>query len=204
MSPLPSDVRAALLARPAWIFDMDGTLTVRVHDFQAFKEQQGLPLDQPILEALADRPQAQVDRVHAALRTWEQALALDARPARGAVELLTVLAERGAVVGILTRNTHDNALRTLQSAGLDGWFQPAAVLGRDSAPPKPSPQGIEKLLAHWGTGADHAVMVGDYVFDVQAGRAAGTATVWLDHDQDTAPPDEADHVVHSLMDLVPA
>ncbi|MCB9778429.1 MAG: HAD family hydrolase [Alphaproteobacteria bacterium] len=204
MPVLPSDVLAALLSRPAWIFDMDGTLTERAHDFEGFKRAQGLPLDQPILEALDGMPEADVARVHAALQVWEEGLADRARPARGAVELLTILAERGAVVGILTRNTHDNALRTLQAAGLGGWFHPSAVLGRDSAPPKPSPEGIDKLLAHWGTTADHAVMVGDYVFDVQAGRAAGTATVWLDHERDLARPEEADHVVHSLFDLVPA
>jgi phosphoglycolate phosphatase-like HAD superfamily hydrolase len=47
-------------------------------------------------------------------------------------------------------------------------------------------------------------MVGDYLFDIACGRAAGVTTVWLQSDHCTpdadAPPD---HTVLSLAELLP-
>jgi phosphoglycolate phosphatase-like HAD superfamily hydrolase len=54
------------------------------------------------------------------------------------------------------------------------------VLGREAAAPKPDPEGIRRLLAHWRAEPHQAVMVGDYRYDLLAGRAAGTATVYVD------------------------
>ncbi|HEY5959038.1 MAG TPA: hypothetical protein VIV60_20905, partial [Polyangiaceae bacterium] len=44
---------AALRHRKSFIFDMDGTLTLAVHDFDAIRRQLDLPPGVPILEALA-------------------------------------------------------------------------------------------------------------------------------------------------------
>ena len=43
---------AQLTRRPCWIFDLDGTLTVAAHDFDAIRAELGLPQGRPILEAL--------------------------------------------------------------------------------------------------------------------------------------------------------
>jgi len=51
------------------------------------------------------------------------------------------------------------------------------VLGRDDAPPKPDPGGLLKLAAAWDVSPSAMVMVGDYRFDLDCGRAAGTRTV---------------------------
>ncbi|MEY4949417.1 MAG: hypothetical protein RL698_1628, partial [Pseudomonadota bacterium] len=39
-----------------WIFDLDGTLTVAMHDFDAIRTALDLPTGRPILEALAELP----------------------------------------------------------------------------------------------------------------------------------------------------
>jgi len=167
-----------LLDRPFWIFDMDGTLTVPQHDFAAFKLAHGLDPELDVLagiDALAPERRASV---HQAVRDWEDELAAGARPMDDAARLLDALASRGARLGILTRNSLRGAALTLQASGLADYFpDPATIIGRDCAPPKPSPAGIDRVLAVWAAPADRAVMVGDWVFDVQAGRAAGTATV---------------------------
>jgi HAD superfamily hydrolase (TIGR01509 family) len=169
---------SGLLQRRHWVFDLDGTLTVPMHDFGAFKAAHGLPLDRPILEALPGR--ADQAAIHAALRTWEEGLADRARPADGAAALLGALQDRGARLGILTRNTRPVALRSLAAAGLASFFpDPDEVIGRDEAPHKPAPDGVLLLLRRWGAPPDDALMVGDYRMDVEAGRAAGAATVYL-------------------------
>lgn len=53
-------------------------------------------------------------------------------------------------------------------------------MGRDDCALKPSGDGIRRLLDLWGGTPAQAVMVGDYLYDLLAGRDAGTATVYLD------------------------
>ena len=163
-----------------WIFDMDGTLTRAVHDFSTIRDALGLAEGAPILESISalDR-QAQI-RALMTVAEWEQRLIQQATVQPGATMLLSRLQRRGDRLGILTRNLCALAHETLEAVGLSGFFEPEDVLGRDSAEPKPSPEGIEILLERWGAKPEEAVMIGDYLFDVQSGRAAGTATVLID------------------------
>jgi HAD superfamily hydrolase (TIGR01509 family) len=168
------------IARAHWIFDMDGTLTLAVHDFDAIRAELGLEPKQPILEQLALLPRAQAQALFARLDALELELARKACAAEGAVELLSALAARGARVGILTRNTRANALETLRAAGLERFFEAERIVDRELAAPKPDPGGIHHLLHSWSARKDDAVMVGDYQYDLLAGRAAGIATVYVD------------------------
>ena len=184
-----------------WIFDLDGTLTVAVHDFAAFKASQGLPADRDILRGLETVSSQRAAEIRTALRQWEADLAHAAVPGPGVVDLLEHLRSRERHLAVLTRNTRANALRTLSAAGLDPFFDARDVAGRDSAAPKPAPDGLFRQLALWGAHPDEAVMVGDYLFDVVAGRAAGTATVLVDPHGRYGHPDCADLVFSELSQL---
>ncbi|KTC34228.1 HAD family hydrolase [Pseudomonas sp. L5B5] len=160
-----------------WVFDMDGTLTVAVHDFEAIRQALSIPADEDILTHLAALPADESAAKHAWLLEHERDLALGSRPAPGAVELVRDLAGRGYRLGILTRNARELAHVTLQAIGLADCFAEADVLGRDEAPPKPHPGGLLKLAQAWDVAPGRMVMVGDYRFDLDCGRAAGTRTV---------------------------
>lgn len=190
--------------RRHWIFDLDGTLTVAVHDFEAIRRSLGLPAGEPILEAIAALPACERPGLYRRLDALELELARAARPQPGAHALLEALRARGARLGILTRNSHANALATLDAAGLGGFFEPARVLCRQSAAPKPDPDGVVRLLGAWGAAAHTGVMVGDYLFDLLAGRAAGVATVYLDPSGAFPFREHADRSVRSLAELLPA
>lgn len=191
-----------LFARSAWIFDLDGTLTLAAHDFDAIRAELGLP-DGPILESIARRSADEAAALHQRLADIERDIARSGRPQPGARELLERLTEEeGRRLGIVTRNRRDLALITLEAAGLLGFFDEEDVLGRDCAAPKPSPAALERLLGRWGRRGDEAVMVGDYLFDLQAGRAVGAATVHLDVDGAFAFADWADVGVRSLGELL--
>jgi HAD superfamily hydrolase (TIGR01509 family) len=187
--------------RGYWIFDMDGTLTVAVHDFDAIRAELGLEPKKPILEQLARLPEAEARGLYARLDELELELARRARAADGAEQLLETLVARGAALGILTRNSFANALETLRVCGLARYFAPACVLGREAASPKPDPEGIRRLLGHWRAEPHQAVMVGDYRFDLLAGRAAGTATVYVDAEREFPFAEHADVSVDSLVAL---
>lgn len=160
-----------------WVFDMDGTLTVAVHDFKLIHRELSIPDDEDILTHLAGLPAAESAAKHAWLLEHERELALASTPAPGAVELILDLAERGVRLGILTRNAQELAQITLKAIGLDQCFAPDDVLGRDNAAHKPDPDGLLKLAKAWGVEPAQMVMVGDFRFDLECGRAAGSKTV---------------------------
>jgi HAD superfamily hydrolase (TIGR01549 family) len=160
-----------------WVFDMDGTLTVAVHDFAAIREALGIPPEHDILTHLAALPADVAAAKHAWLLEHERDLAVASRPAVGAVELVRDLAGRGYRLGILTRNARELAHITLEAIGIADCFAVEDVLGRDEAPPKPHPGGLLKLAEAWNVRPADMVMVGDYRFDLDCGRAAGTRTV---------------------------
>ncbi len=194
-----------ILARRCWIFDLDGTLTLPVHDFAAIRSALGMAETDPdILRFLASLPAAEAAARHARLIEIEYELAAKTAAAPGAGRLLDQLLRRDARVGILTRNTREIALHTLGQIGLQGYFTADVILGRDEAAPKPHPEGIEKLLDAWGGAPDDAVMVGDYLFDLQVGRAAGTATIHVDRSGAFRWPDLADLAVVSLDEVAEA
>lgn len=160
---------------------MDGTLTIANHDFAAIRSALNLPHDSPILEALAQLPPAEAQPRWAKLDEIEREIAQTTQAQPGAGELLERLrSSRDNRIGILTRNSKSIAHQTLAACGLLEFFAPEDILSRDCCAPKPQPDGILQLLQRWEATPDRGVMVGDYVFDLLAGRNAGTATVHLD------------------------
>ncbi|MBM7061459.1 HAD family hydrolase [Pseudomonas sp. UL073] len=160
-----------------WVFDMDGTLTVAVHDFAAIRRALGIPPEADILHYLAALPEAEAAAKHAWLLEHERELAIGSQAAPGAVALVRELHERGCRLGILTRNAHPLALLTLGAIGLGDCFASEDVIGRDEAPPKPDPGGLLHLAKQWGVAPSELVMVGDYRFDLDCARAAGAHAV---------------------------
>ncbi|MEE2827861.1 MAG: HAD family hydrolase [Myxococcota bacterium] len=187
-----------------WIFDMDGTLTRPVHDFDAIRKRLGLAEGKPILETLAELPPSEAAELHGQLEAIEQDLAERGQAWPEVADVLGKLAARGAQLGILTRNTHSLARITLDAAGLSSFFEPTTILGRKDAEPKPSPAGVQRLLAQWDCKAEDTVVVGDYLFDLQAGRAAGCRTVLVDREGHGQWRDWADEVVPSFHPFVEA
>jgi HAD superfamily hydrolase (TIGR01509 family) len=191
-----------ILARTHWVFDLDGTLTVPVHDFAAIRAALGVPDGADILGFLASLQAERARPLHDKLQEIEAGLARRTAAAAGAVPLIERLHRRGARLGVLTRNTRENALRTLATIGVGRFFPPASVLGREEALPKPDPDGIRKLAALWGAESQELVIVGDYLYDLQTGRAAGAATVHVDRARAFRWPELSDLQVGSLEELV--
>jgi HAD superfamily hydrolase (TIGR01509 family) len=188
--------------RDCWIFDMDGTLTLSIHDFEGIKRELGLPAGQPILEELAKLPPDVAQPLHQKLEALELEIAHQATPQDGAYELLDALRSRDYQIGILTRNSKNNAYATLEACGLAEFFPPELILSRDCCAPKPSPAGILQLLAQWDAPPERSVMVGDYVFDLEAGKRAGSATVYIDPTGEFVWQAQADVAVSQLATIV--
>jgi len=180
---------------------MDGTLTNAIHDFEAMRTELKLPAGKPILESIATLPAVEAKRINKALDDMEYGIASKATAQPHAEELLTVLQKNNCQLGIVTRNGHGIAEATLKACGLDSFFSSHTIIGRDCASPKPSPDGVELLLSRMSANAASAVMIGDYLFDLEAGKRAGTSTVHLDVAGTFAWPEFTDFGVTSLQKL---
>jgi phosphoglycolate phosphatase-like HAD superfamily hydrolase len=191
-----------LTDRSCWIFDLDGTLTLPVHDFAYIRRELAIPAGADILGHLDSLPPEEAFLHHRRLDDIERSLAERAEAAAGVPELLGMLDRLGIHMGVLTRNSREIALLTLEAIGVNNFFLAEHVLGRDEAPPKPDPAGILHLLDLWSTGSQCSVMVGDYLFDLQAGRAAGAVTVHVGRPDGQRWPKESDIMVADLAELV--
>lgn len=191
-----------LANRTCWVFDMDGTLTLGIHDFEAIRAALELPIGAPILESLRQLSPDIAAIKHKQLREIELDIARKATAQPGAYDLLELLVTQGKQIAILTRNGKDIAHETLNACGLMDFFDPTLVLSRDCHVPKPEPDGILALLNAWDAPPTKAVMVGDYKFDLMAGQRAGTATVYIDTAGEFVWSDYADYGVRSLTAIV--
>ena len=191
-----------LKTRQHWIFDLDGTLTISAHDFEHIRRELGLAPETPILEALNAMPADQSAPLWEALNELEYYYAGKSTVMQGAQELLQQLHDQGRRLAILTRNTMPVVQQTLSSCAIDHFFQPEYILDRDSCVPKPSPDGIRRLLELWQADPDDTVMVGDFRFDLEAGKAAGVATVHLDTRGDVDWSEFTDVRIEQLDELI--
>jgi phosphoglycolate phosphatase-like HAD superfamily hydrolase len=155
----------ALYDKRFWIFDLDGTLTVPVHDFDEIRRMLGLPGGKGILEALAELEESKRLPLVQTLDDYEYELASKSVAAPGAAELLADLTSREIRIGIVTRNNLRNLERTLQAAELDEFIDPAFARTRENTKPKPHPDGILQLMDYWQAAPSDTVMVGNHLVD---------------------------------------
>jgi HAD superfamily hydrolase (TIGR01509 family) len=184
----------------AAIFDLDGTLTEPLLDFDLIRSEIGLG-DGPILEQLGGLSAVARARAEEILRRHEITAIEQAVLADGCVELLALLRSRGIPHGILTRNMRAAVEAFCRRFGLffDGSYT------REDGPHKPAPDGVLHLCARFGVPPSSAITVGDFKFDILAGRAAGTRTALVTPEPpaDLAAWGAPDLVVSSLRELLP-
>jgi HAD superfamily hydrolase (TIGR01549 family) len=161
-----------LLQIQSVLFDLDGTLTVPVIDFNALRRRLGLPDGTSLVQALSQLSTDRRDEGMAVIREAELEAAHKAKPNTGAIALLDALNSRGIKTAIITRNTVEAVDITLRKIGV----QMNVVITREFGPIKPSPEPLFEAMRRLEATAHATLMVGDYLDDMEAGRAAGTST----------------------------
>jgi hydrogenase expression/formation protein HypE len=162
------------------LFDFDGTLTLPgALDFPAIKREINCPPDLPILEYLETVPAELKPSLMKILESKEEKAAEESLPNVGAEECLLTLRNKGVLLGIITRNSFPSvrlALARFETVGLGDF---SAVITREDSLPKPHPDGVHKACERMGLAASELMVVGDFRFDVMAGKAAGACSVLL-------------------------
>ena len=178
------------------IFDMDGTLTRPLLDFDAMRREIGVgegDLAHQILAMPAERQAAAW-----AVIERHEAEALERTELQdGAEALLHRVREAGLRLGLLTRNARRSVDHLCAQYGL--VFD--SVVTREFPHLKPHPAPVLHILAAWDMAPRDALMIGDYLHDVECGNAAGTATCFFQNPERPFYGEDADFTVHSMAEL---
>ncbi len=188
----------------AILFDFDGTLTRPGSlDFQQLREELASPAGAPILEYIQGLPPDRRRHCLSVLDRFEMEGAVRSRPNHGAEELIRELQARRLPLAVVSRNSRAAVLRALENFPSIGPSDFDVIISRDDdVPPKPHPDGIRLAAGKMGVSAAETLVVGDFHFDIDAGRRAGSPTVFLTNGRmdppETLPPD---YVVENLAQV---
>jgi phosphoglycolate phosphatase len=105
--------------------------------------------------------------------------ALDAEPLYpGIRDLLDTLADDGWLLAVATGKSDRGLKLALEHHGIHQLF--VSLQTADRHPSKPHPSMLHAALADAGVGSDKAVMIGDTIFDIAMGQAAGVKGIGVD------------------------
>jgi len=190
----------------AVVFDFDGTLTEPgALDFSVIKMAIGCPDHTPVLEFMAQvtDPVRRADMARE-LDRFEMAGAAISRPNTGAEMILARIRQLGLPVGILTRNSRASVERALENFDQCTIADIDVLVNReDPVKIKPSGEGVRLAASRLNVDPAHVLMVGDFLFDIQAGRRAGALTAYLTNGRPSPKDLDAHVVVQTLAELEP-
>lgn len=180
----------------AIIFDFDGTLAVLNIDFSLMRERifdlmrgygiQDETIQEKYLLEITDEAyqllwekdptgaEAFYQESHHILHEVEMKAAEEGRLIPGTEATLERLRKRGIKIGIITRNCEDAVRKVFP--GIDDFCD--VFVSRNSVKKvKPHPDHLTYVMRRLKISGEEAVMVGDHMIDVQAGRNVGMKTI---------------------------
>lgn len=185
--------------KQAVIFDLDGTITRPVLDFDAMRAEIGIESGY-ILEAIAEMSAHEQARAESILHAHEEQAARDSILQDGAADTIDAIRRRGIPVGIVTRNARPWTALTLQLHNI----KVDAIRSREDGEIKPSPWAILDICAQLQADPTKSWMIGDYRLDMEAGKNAGCKTVLMLGDRDIPEWSHlADEIIRRLPELLP-
>jgi HAD superfamily hydrolase (TIGR01509 family) len=184
----------------AVIFDLDGTITQPYFDFDDIREEIGLARDSgPVLESMEKMTVEQRQNAEKILHFHEQKAVVESKLNPNAKKTLSELRSAGIHIGILTRNKRDNAFAIAKKHDLK--FD--TVIGREDGPVKPDSFGVLRICEQFGVKPQEALLVGDYLFDLQCAKSAGAVAVLLaNHNQADEFVKHADFCIQDISEIL--
>lgn len=178
------------------LFDLDGVVVAQCVDFSAIKQEIFGSTEGFILERIHKLAGEERARAEAILERHETDAANRCQPVEGIVPLLDRLDRDGLRLGLVTRNSRKSV--DLIQARFEFPF--STVVTREDAPPKPAPDPILLACRRLAVAPRETLFVGDFEFDMLAGRRAGVRTVLLRNPVQPSS-SHADHVIAALADV---
>lgn len=170
----------------AVLFDFDGTLTAPGSiDFAAIKKAIKCPSETAILEFLESCDTNERLKAEEVLNKFETESAKMSKPNENAESLLLSLQEKNVPFGIITRNSLPSVKTAMKNFSDISFEDFDIIITRDNnLKTKPHPEGIIYACEKMQVNPRNVFVVGDYIFDIDAGNAAGCGTIYLTNGRD--------------------
>lgn len=154
------------------IFDLDGTLVTSSLNFAAIRDEIGCPEHDDVLAFLGSLPE---ERQQEAMDVIHRHELLDAHTSDwmpSARAFIERCAAEKIAMAIVTRNSlFPTRIKVERNA-----IPIQHIVTRETSRPKPDPAALLNIADHFNLPTDAMLMVGDYKYDLQAGRNAGMPT----------------------------
>lgn len=170
----------------AILFDLDGTLLdsvpIIIEASQIVFDKMGLDFDEGEIRKLIGIPLKEQSRIIAGQRALEfvdtyrevyRSLP-DSPLFPEAINTLKCLKENGYRLALVTSKIKKSVIRTIEKQQIADYFE-CIVTADDVAKPKPHPEPVLKALQLMEIQPDQVLFVGDSIFDIKCGHAAGVA-----------------------------
>jgi HAD superfamily hydrolase (TIGR01509 family) len=184
----------------AVVFDLDGTITRPFLNFKQIRMEVGVLLGrQSLLDQIESMSEAERKRGLAILEHHENEAAVNAELNLGVRDLMAYVRSHGILSAVVTRNSENSTSVVLEKLKVS--FD--RVITRDHGLPiKPDPAPLLELAREWRIEPSEMLMVGDFRYDVECGRAVGARTCFVTNLNDISDNGSPDYIVSNPGEVI--
>lgn len=154
------------------VFDLDGTLVTSTLDFNQIRLDIGCPADVDVLSFVETLSLDERTDAEAIIHQHEVEDAEQSEWLPGAKEFVDQCLALGMPLAILTRNSEFSSNKKIAKNNI-----PISLLyTRENSLPKPDPSALNEIAEIFSLPNPSIMMVGDYKYDLEAGRNANMST----------------------------
>ena len=158
----------------AFLLDWDGVLADTRLDFSHLRDKYFGGRIVPLSETAAALPEPDRSLVLAEIHETEMKGADAATAVEGAKDLIAWLDDARKPWAVISRNSRDSILLAAERCGI---ALPPVTLSREEPYVKPDYRALKLAAERLGTPLADCVMVGDFLFDLEAAKSAGIPSV---------------------------
>ena len=160
------------------IFDLDGTLVTSSLNFIAIKQEIGCPDHEDVLAFVHKLPEQQQQAAMEVIHRHEMQDARTSEWIPSAQSFVKKCSEKQIPMAIVTRNSDQPTQVKVRRNAIPIEY----IVTRETSKPKPDPSALLSIATHFQLPTDTILMVGDYKYDLQAGRNAKMPTCLVNFD----------------------
>lgn len=182
------------------VFDLDGTIVDSKLDFKAMRNDLGVSQSKGILEEI-EKVECEIARANfmGLIREHELRGVSDSILMKGFDTYYNYLQSKKLPIAILTRNSFEVTNLTLKKFKLN--FD--TIYTRDNCAPKPSPEGLIKILEEWKMSPNEIIYIGDSHYDIQTALNANVKCILFKSSYNADYKGEADFEISCFSELIP-
>lgn len=159
------------------IFDLDGTLVTSSLDFVAIKQEICCPAAEDVLSFLKSLPEKQQNAALEVIHHYELLDAQSSDWMPGARDFVDRCIEDDIPMAIVTRNSLQSSKVKIERNAIPI----DRLITRENSKPKPDPTALLHIASAFGLPVNAILMVGDYKYDLEAGRNAKMHSCLIHH-----------------------